>query len=102
MSITRFVQYRGAGFWASDFIVGVFLKHLIDRASQHGEGKASSWLDDCISEWRVIAVVSDYGLEFDSTWSEEKRQIILPSRSGGASQPIQRAWNDAGRIVFQT
>src|ERR1700677_1716164 len=77
MSKTRFVQYRGDGFWASDFIVSVFLKHLIDRASAHGEEKASSWLNDCISDWRVIAVVSDYGLEFDSKWSEEERQIIL-------------------------
>ena len=77
MSQTQFVEYRGEGFWAYDVAVGVFLKHLIDQATVYIERQPCEWLRDCREEWRVIAVISDYGFHLDPAWTDGQRQILM-------------------------
>ena len=69
MSQTKFVEFRGEGFWAFDVVALVFLKHLIDAATQSSEFESNSWLVDVVEHWRVDAVVSDYGIFLDDSWS---------------------------------
>lgn len=67
MSKTKFVEYRGDGFWAYDVSLRIFLKHLIDASTPHIATLEGEWLDEAISSWRVVAAVADYGLEIDAT-----------------------------------
>src|SRR5689334_6247380 len=76
MSKTIFVEFRGRGFWAFDVVSGVFLKHLIDTASQRLAQQNEPWLADAIAQWRVNAVISDYGLFLDDAWSAEQVQLV--------------------------
>jgi hypothetical protein len=76
MSKTMFIEYHGEGFWAYDVAVGVFLKHLVDRASQYADAQPSAWLSDCIERWRVNAVITDYGLHLDPAWTDSQRQLV--------------------------
>lgn len=76
MSKTKFVEYRGTGFWAYDVALGILLKHLIDAATDGNRTKDAPWLADCVKQWRVIAVISDYGLKFDDTWSSGQIEVI--------------------------
>lgn len=73
MSKTMFIDYRGEGFWAYDVAVGVFLKHLIDRACLR---LPCAWLSDCTERWRVNAVVSDFGMHLDPEWTDSQRQLV--------------------------
>src|SRR5262245_46659547 len=76
MSKNQFIWYRGNDFCAYDVAVGVFLKHLIDRAEQYLLRHDSRWLRECIDRWRVNAVINEYGVHLDEAWSEEQRGII--------------------------
>jgi hypothetical protein len=76
MSRTLFIECRGEGFWAYDVAAGVFLKHLIDAASQYIERQPCAWLGDCIEQWRVNAITADFGLHLDPGWTQEQRQIV--------------------------
>lgn len=58
MSKTMFIEYRGDGFWAYDVAVGVFLKHLIDRAVLYNERQPSPWLGEDIKHWQMNIINS--------------------------------------------
>jgi len=73
MSRTLFIDYKGEGFWAYDVAMGLFLKHLIDRACLR---QPSAWLSGCIECWRVNAVVCDFGMHLDPKWTDTQREII--------------------------
>jgi hypothetical protein len=90
MSQTLFIKYGDAGFWAYDVAVGVFLKYLIDRAGQHIERQPSAWLNDCVKQWRVNAVMSEYGLHLDPTWTDDQRQTVS-ALIDDACQELQKA-----------
>lgn len=97
MSKTQFVKYAGHGFWAYDVAVGVFLKYLLDVA-QSSEDANLPWLSEAISNWRVWAVISDFGFTLDECWSSEERKtftvladeacVALASRHSIASEEI--------------
>lgn len=66
---TQYVEYRGRGFWAYDVALGILLKHVIDIAEPLAATPDSEWLVSALSDWRVPAAISDYGLEIDKNWS---------------------------------
>lgn len=76
MSQTLFVEYGDDGFWAYDVAAGIFLKHLIDCATQHIERQPCPWLSDCVEKWRVNAVMSEYGLHLDPAWTDDQRRTV--------------------------
>ena len=77
MTMTQFVDYRGKGFWAYDVALGVYLKHLIDAAEQRKPEADAEWLEEAVAWWRVAAVISDYGLTIESSWSESQIDVLL-------------------------
>jgi len=77
MSRTQFIEYRGRGFWAHDVSLGVFLKHLIDVAADHGAASGSQWLTEAIPTWRRVAVISDFGLNLNGKWTEAQLAAFL-------------------------
>ena len=72
MSKTLYVEFRGSGFWAFDVVASVFLKHLIDAASQHVESPTDVWLSDAVAKWRLNAVFTEFGLHLDDSWTPEQ------------------------------
>jgi hypothetical protein len=76
VSATQFVKYADRGFWAYDVAVGVLLKYLLDAAQKSGEAH-TPWLSEAISDWRVWAVISDYGFILDERWSAEERKSFI-------------------------
>jgi hypothetical protein len=72
---TQFVEYEGRGFWAYDVGLGVFLKHLIDAAEASGQA-ADPWLEETVAWWRVVACVSDYGLDLGPP-TDAQRQLLI-------------------------
>jgi hypothetical protein len=77
MGRTQFISCGGEideGFWAYDVAVGLLLKHLIDQAREHLH--RSPWLSECIEQWRVTALVSDYALCFGPAWTDEQRDLV--------------------------
>ncbi|UWZ84472.1 hypothetical protein [Occallatibacter riparius] len=76
MSKSQAVKFGTKGFWAFDVAVGVFLKHLIDAAQESAEAK-TEWLSKAISDWRVWAVIGDFGFHLDEHWSAEQRSSVI-------------------------
>jgi hypothetical protein len=77
MSKTKPVTYKDISFWVYDVAFGIFLKLLIDKAIQCTNPEYLAWLSDCIPQWRVNAIVSDFAFHFDSQLSAEQLQVIL-------------------------
>ena len=67
---------EGRFFWAYDVAAGVFLKHLIDEAETSGQADAQ-WLSQAVSDWRVQAVTTEFGLTLQEEWSSAQRQIFI-------------------------
>ena len=76
MSKTKYIEYRGRGFWVYDVALGVFLKYLIETAEATEEA-SEPWLSDLASSWRVAACVADIGLVLDDNWSSERQQTFI-------------------------
>lgn len=76
MSKTKFVQYRGDGFWAYDVALGVFLKYVIDIAETSTKA-GSEWLSKRLPRWRVVACIRDYGLALDENRTAIQRQQFI-------------------------
>ncbi len=77
MSQTKFVEYRDQGFWAYDVALGIFLKHLIDDGQARAAANGDAWLAEAVSDWRIIAGVSDYGLAIDDEWSAAQIDVFV-------------------------
>lgn len=75
MSKTQVVKYAGRGFWAYDVALSVFLKYLLDAAESSPEAH-TPWLSEAKSNWRVWAVISDFGLTLDENWSADQRETF--------------------------
>lgn len=76
MRQTQSVTYADRGFWAYDVAVGVFLKYLIDAAQARREVN-TAWLSEAVSQWRVRAVVVDFGFRLDEHWSAEQQKTFI-------------------------
>jgi hypothetical protein len=76
VSKTQFVKYAGHGFWAYDVAVGVFLKYLLDAAESSPEAQ-TPWLSEAMSNWRLWAVISDFGFTLEEQWSAEERKTFI-------------------------
>lgn len=76
MSSTQTVKYAGRGFWAYDVALGVFIKYLLDAAAQSEEAD-KPWLCEAMSDWRLQAVVTEYGFTLDERWSAEERNAFI-------------------------
>ena len=76
MSKTHYVEFRGNGFWVFDVASSVFLKFLIDAATETS-GTVAPWLVGVVQEWRINAVVSDVGFYLDSTWSQSQLNTVV-------------------------
>ncbi|QDU47066.1 hypothetical protein Mal52_55940 [Symmachiella dynata] len=77
MSKTLFVEYRNAGFWASDVAASVFLKFLIEVANEHILQNQDEWLNDDIAHWRFNAGVSDCGLHLNNEWKPSQTEVVI-------------------------
>jgi hypothetical protein len=77
MSRTVAIEYRGRAFWAFDVVVGVFAKHLIDVAAPLVSGSHKSWLGEAVAQWRVNAVISDFGFFLDENWSQSQIDVLI-------------------------
>ena len=99
MSKTQYVEYRDRGFWAYDVALAVFLKHVIDIAELRAAAPGTEWLAKSISWWRVVAVVSDYGLEIDQNWSAAELDVFVNLADRACSSLAERDAIGAEEIV---
>ena len=91
MSKSLYINFRDNGFWAYDVPSSVFLKFLIDAASDRLASGADPWLSDAIKHWRVSAAISEMCRYADDEWSQSQidtviglcRTAINAIRSGG-------------------
>lgn len=105
MTQAQFVSYEQGGFWAYDVALGVVLKHLVDVAVERiSSPPEEPWLSDAISWWRVVACVSDYGLDLGEGWTPSQTETFLEllgeARSRIASRPTFSAAEMAGWQVL--
>src|SRR5262245_2200955 len=77
MSQTSYVKFRGMGFWAHNVVYSVFLKHLIDVASERLSSDKNVWLTEAVEHWRVHAVVSDLGVYLNDDWSQSQIDVVI-------------------------
>ncbi len=77
MTQTQFVGYGARGFWAYDVSLGIFLKHLVDVAEIADVGAHAKWLAAAITDWRLVACVSDYGLTIEEDWSSDQLDTFV-------------------------
>ncbi len=99
MSQTQFVEYKDHGFWAYDVSLGIFLKHLIDAAVKRMAGPNSAWLEEATSQWRIVACVSDYGLEISPHWNPIQVATFIELTNEACIQLAQRDLIPAGEIA---
>lgn len=76
VTATQVIKYFGRGFWAYDVAVGIFIKHLLDAAEKSGEAH-KTWLSKAMSDWRVQAVVTEYGFTIDERWSAQEQKAFI-------------------------
>lgn len=71
------IRYKGVGFWAYDVSVGIFLKHLIDVANHQLDAGKHRWLEECVKDWRIYAVLcGSLGVNFDESWSNDQLDVV--------------------------
>jgi hypothetical protein len=76
MTATKGIKFEGRFFWAYDVAAGVFLKHLIDEA-EASDHAGEPWLSEAVSEWRVQAAITEFGLTLKEQWSSAQRQTFI-------------------------
>jgi len=76
MTATKGIKFEGQFFGAYDVAAGVFLKHLIDEAEASEQADAP-WLSQAISDWRVQAAITEFGLTLQEDWSTAQRQTFI-------------------------
>jgi len=77
MTSKQYVEYRDRGFWAYDVALGILLKHVIDIAEPLAANPNTEWLASAVSDWRVPAAISDYGLEINKNWSATQLDVFV-------------------------
>ena len=94
MTATKGIEFEGRFFWAYDVAAGVFLKHLIDEAEASEQADAA-WLSQAVSDWRVQAVIIEFGLTLEEEWSSAQRQIFT-ELADAACKKLRNARIDTG------
>lgn len=111
MSQAQFIEYRGQGFWAFDVISKVLLKNLIDVTVVRARKSESQWLAEAVSAWRQAAVISDYGVRIDETWTAEQITVFADLMEDTCSLLAERdvipaeeitAWQIPGNLRIST
>ena len=74
MSATQWVECDGAGFWAFDVALALFLEALIAAAREHGSREP--WLRGAIEDWTLTKTVNDHGLTLRTSSSDEKETLV--------------------------
>lgn len=77
MSKLLYITFRGDGFWAYDVASSVFLKFLIDAASERVSAGADHWLVDAVHNWRISAVISELAHYADDEWSQSQINTVI-------------------------
>jgi hypothetical protein len=77
LSKTKNVTFRGLDFWAYDFLANIFLKYLIDAATEYAVTHDETWINQEIESWRISAVVSDQGLFLNDDWDNRQIEVIV-------------------------
>lgn len=75
MSATKYVNYGGRGFWAYDFVLGVFVKYLIDAVEATGYSRAP-FLENALGSWRLVPII-DIGFPLEESWTALQRQNVI-------------------------
>ena len=76
MTAAKGINFEGRFFWAYDVAAGIFLKYLIDEAERSNHAN-EPWLSDAVSNWRVQAVITEFGLTLEEQWSSAQRQVFM-------------------------
>ena len=74
MSKTVFVEFRDDGFWAYDVASSIFANFIAEAASKMND--SDKWITESIHNWRVNAIVSDYGFYLDDNWSSDQIHMV--------------------------
>ena len=56
------IHFKEETIWAYDVYVSVLLKFVLDSAVDQIKSNESNWLKESIENWKVNAVVSDFGV----------------------------------------
>ncbi|MCU0719849.1 MAG: hypothetical protein MUC83_09105 [Pirellula sp.] len=76
MSRSLYIHFRDNGFWAYDVPSSVFLKFLIDAASERLTLGTDPWLSNAIQHWRLSAVISELSRYADDEWSQSQIHTV--------------------------
>lgn len=76
MTATKGIKFGDRFFWAYDVAAGVFLKYLIDEA-ERSEETNSPWLSQAVSDWRVQAAITEFGLTLKEDWTSSQKQTFI-------------------------
>jgi hypothetical protein len=98
MTATKGIEFEGRFFWAYDVAAGVFLKHLVDEA-EASEQADEPWLSQAISDWRVQAAITEYGLTLEDKWSSAQRQAFIELAEAACKKLATRESIPAEEIV---
>lgn len=77
MPRSLYINFRHNGFWVYDVPSSVFLKFLIDAASDRLASGTDEWLSDAVQHWRVSAVIPDLSHYVDDEWSQSQIDTVL-------------------------
>jgi hypothetical protein len=77
MSRSLYINFRNKGFWAYDVPSSVFLKFLIDAATDRLASGTDQWLGGAIKNWRISAAISDLSHYADDEWSPPQVDTVI-------------------------
>jgi len=77
MSRSLYINFRDNGFWAYDVPSSVFLKYLIDAATDRLATGTDQWLIATVQHWRVSAAISDLSHYAEDEWSQSQIDTVI-------------------------
>lgn len=75
MTRTAGVRFRGVRFWVYDVVGGIYLKHLVDAATERED--RSDWLNQAIEGWRVAACVTELASYANEEWDSNQVETVI-------------------------
>jgi len=88
MSKTVFVEFRDDGVWAYDVVSSIFANFIAAAAKELDD--RDEWIAESIHNWRVNAIVSDYGFHLDGNWSPDQIHLVR-NLCNQASESIRKS-----------
>ncbi len=77
MARSLYISFRNQGFWAYDVPAAVFLKFLIDAATDQLAVGTDKWLGEAIEHWRVSAVITEMPSWADDEWTQAQIDTVV-------------------------